>query len=233
VRRNGSAVLLLTVEPGGIVSESVKPRAAGLSLEDALGQVRSAGHLPSMTDILLGDGAALEATVRSAATGDEAAFARLVADHHASMIRVAYVISGDADTSLDAVQSAWAIAWRRMRSLRDPSQVRAWLVAIAANEARQAVRRRRRERVVDISEDIARAESGHVEDAADVADLDRALRGLKAEDRSLLALRYAAGLDSSEIARQMGMSPSGVRSRLARLLERLRDDLALEPEIDR
>ena len=186
-----------------------------------------------MTNILLGDAAAREATVRSAASGDEVAFAHLVAEHHASMARVAFVISGDAETTRDAVQSAWTIAWRRMNSLRDPSQVRAWLVAIAANEARQAVRRRRREWVVDISEEVARTESGHVEEAAEIVDLDCALRSLKPEERSLLALRYAAGLDSSEIARQIGMSASGVRSRLARLLERLRDDLALEPEIER
>jgi RNA polymerase sigma-70 factor (ECF subfamily) len=186
-----------------------------------------------MIDTLSGDAAALEATVRSAATGDEAAFALLVAEHHASMARVAFVISGDAETTRDAVQSAWAIAWRRMKSLRDPSQVRAWLVAIAANEARQAVRRRRRERVVDISEDVARMQSDHLEDANEVVDLERALRGLKADERSLLALRYAAGLDSSEIARQMGISASGVRSRLARLIERLRDDLALESETER
>jgi RNA polymerase sigma-70 factor (ECF subfamily) len=186
-----------------------------------------------MTDILLGDVTALEATVRSAADGDQAAFARLVAEHHASMARVAFVISGDAETTLDAVQSAWAIAWRRMKSLRNPSQVRSWLVAIAANEARQAVRRRRRERVVDISADVARAGGGQLDETADVVDLHRALGGLKAEDRCLLAMRYAAGLDSTEIARQMGMSASGVRSRLARLVERLRDDLALEPEIGR
>jgi len=99
-----------------------------------------------MTDILARELAATEALVRSAATGDEVAFARLVAEHHASMARVAFVICGDAEASRDAVQSAWAIAWRRIRSLRDPLQVRAWLVAIAANEARQAMRRRRRER---------------------------------------------------------------------------------------
>jgi RNA polymerase sigma-70 factor (ECF subfamily) len=183
-----------------------------------------------MTDILLGDAARLEATVRSAATGDQVAFARLVAEHHASMARVAFVICGDPDTTLDAVQSAWAIAWRRMRSLRDPSRVRSWLVAIAANEARQAVRRRLRERVVDISEDVARADGGDPVEFVDVVDLDRVLRGLKAEERSLLAMRFVAGLDSAEIARQLGMSASGVRSRLARLLERLREDLALETE---
>jgi len=185
-----------------------------------------------MSDMLLGDVAGLEATVRSAATGDQAAFALLVAEHHASMARVAFVICGDADTTLDAVQSAWAIAWRRIGSLRDPTQVRPWLIAIAANEARQIMRRRRLERVVDISELVAGIEGGYHATSPEVVDLDRALRGLKAEERSLLAMRYAAGLDSSEIARQMGMSASGVRSRLARLLERLREDLALEPETD-
>lgn len=186
-----------------------------------------------MTNTLVGQAAAIEATVRSAATGDEIAFARIVAEHHASMARVAFVITGDTETTLDAVQSAWAIAWRRMKSLRDPSQVRAWLVAIAANEARQAMRRRRRERVVDISDVVARAEGDQLDASADVVDLDRAMRGLKPEDRSLLAMRYAAGLDSSEIAREVGLSASGVRSRLARILERLREDLALEPEIGR
>lgn len=186
-----------------------------------------------MTDILLGEMAAREATVRSAATGDEAAFARLVAEHHASMARVAFVISGDAETTRDAVQSAWAIAWRRMKSLRDPSQVRAWLIAIAANEARQAIRRQRRERVADISGELDATGGTDPGEDLDVLDLKRALLALTPEDRSLLAMRYAAGLDSYEVADQLGMSASGVRSRLARVIERLRIDLDAAPEGDR
>jgi RNA polymerase sigma-70 factor, ECF subfamily len=183
-----------------------------------------------MTDIMLRDASSIEATVRSAATGDEVAFARLVAEHHALMARVAFVICGDADATLDAMQTAWASAWRRMHTLRDPSQVRPWLVAIAANEARQTVRRRLRAPIVDVSSDLAHEGIRDPAEVVDVVDLQRALRDLKAEDRSLLAMRYAAGLDSYEIADQLGLSASGVRSRLARLLERLRADLALEPE---
>jgi RNA polymerase sigma-70 factor (ECF subfamily) len=183
-----------------------------------------------MTKALVHDVVGVDAIVRSAATGDEIAFARLVATHHTSMARVAYVICGDDDTTRDAVQSAWAIAWRRMSSLRDPGQVRAWLVAIAANEARQAIRRQRRVKVVDISEDIDRPGGREPEESVDLVDLRRSLRGLTAEERSLLAMRYAAGLDSADIGRQLGISASGVRSRLTRLLDRLRLDLALEPE---
>jgi RNA polymerase sigma-70 factor (ECF subfamily) len=186
-----------------------------------------------MTDVLARDLAAIDTVVLSAANGDQAAFARLVAEHHVSMARVAFVICGDAETTRDAVQSAWVIAWRRLRSLRDPSQVRAWLVAIAANEARQIVRRRRRVTIVDLSDDVARADGADADGSLDLVDLQRVLRGLKAEERGLLAMRFAAGLESAEIAEQLGMSASGVRSRLARLLERLRDDLALDLEDNR
>jgi RNA polymerase sigma-70 factor, ECF subfamily len=179
-----------------------------------------------MTDIVMQDATSADAIVHLAATGDEAAFARLVAQHHASMARVAYVICGDAEVTRDAVQSAWTVAWQRLGDVKDPTRVRAWLVAIAANEARQAMRRQRRVMVVDLSTVIDEPGSGG--DPADgiaVVDLARVLRGLKPEDRELLALRFVAGLDSAEIAVQLGGSASGVRSRLARLIERLRDDL--------
>ena len=181
----------------------------------------------------VGEATAIEATVRSAATGDQLAFARLVAEHHAAMARVAFVVCGDAETTNDSVQSAWTIAWRRIGSLRDPSQVHAWLVAIAANEARQAVRRRRRITIVDLSDDLPGADATDMDTWLELVDLQRVLRGLKPDERALLAMRFAAGLESAEIAEQLRMSASGVRSRLARLLDRLRVDLALELEGDR
>ena len=148
------------------------------------------------------------------------------------MARVAFVICGDADVTRDAVQAAWAIAWRRLRDVKDPSRVRAWLVAIAANETRQVIRRRRRAVVVDLSSVVDQQGGDDPADGIGVVDLARALRGLKPEDRSLLALRFVGGLDSSEIAAQLGGSASGVRSRLARLIDRLRVDLDLQDGTD-
>lgn len=169
--------------------------------------------------------AATSSTVAQAAAGDEAAFALLVAEHHPSMARVAYAITGDRDTAADAVQGAWSVAWRRLGSLRDQGAVRAWLVAIAANEARQVLRRQRTRTIVDLSSVGDDRGGGDPSDRIQTVDLVRVLRGLNPEDRSLLALRFAAGLDSTEIAPQLGMSASGVRSRLSRLIERLRLDL--------
>ena len=178
-----------------------------------------------MMGLAVPDAMTQETTVRRAAEGDEVAFARLVAAHHASMVRVAYVIVGDAALASDAVQSAWEIAWRKLGDLREPDQVRAWLVAIAANEARAALRRARRRPVVDLSDSLDRLGGGDPAAAIGLVDLERALRRLKPDDRSLIALRYVAGLDSTEIAAQLGGSASGIRSRLARLLDHLRTDL--------
>ena len=178
-----------------------------------------------MTGLTLGDATQTDATVRLAAEGNEAAFARLVDRHHAAMSRVAYAVTGDVDSARDATQAAWTIAWRRLPTLRDHAQIRAWLVAIAANEARQVVRRRRAHPVIDLGEAIEVGVDGDPAGRIESVDLARVIGSFKPEDRALLALRFVAGLDSTEIAPHVGLSPSGVRSRLSRLIERLRKEL--------
>jgi RNA polymerase sigma-70 factor, ECF subfamily len=176
----------------------------------------------------LSDVSANAALVADAAAGDQVAFTRLVAAYHPAMARVAYAITGDRESAADALQIAWATAWRRLASLRDRSSVRSWLVAIAANEARQALRRQRQRVIVDISTVPEQHGEGDPSDRISTVDLARVLRSLNPDERTLLALRFGAGLDSSEIAVQLGMSASGVRSRLSRLIERLRMDLGHE-----
>lgn len=167
----------------------------------------------------------LAGAVALAAAGDEAAFARIIQAHHDDMTRVCFVVCGDLDIADEAVQAAWPIVWHKLHSLRDPGRLRPWLVSIAANEARQLVRRRRRRTVVELA--VADAAMSGVDPAGRVADLDltNALARLDPDDRALLALRYVAGFDSTELARATGRSPSGTRARLARLLDRLRTEL--------
>jgi len=168
--------------------------------------------------------------VRAAAMGDETAFTELVARHHRDLLRVAYVICRDSALAEDAAQAAWAIAWRRLGDVKDPAQVRPWLVAVAANEARR-VMRSRRQRVREISvadielEGVPDLRSDPLADGIASADLRRVLATLDPTDRALIALRYVAELRSDEIGRALGMSSSGARGRLSRLLLRLRGEL--------
>jgi RNA polymerase sigma factor (sigma-70 family) len=167
----------------------------------------------------------LAEAIALAVAGDEAAFARIIRAHHDDMTRVCFLICTDLDLADEAVQSAWLIVWRKLKGLRDPARLRPWLVSVAANEARQLLRRRRRTPVVEIA--VMDAVTGGSDPAGRIGDLDlaNALARLDPDDRALLALRYVAGFDSTELGRATGRSPSGTRARLARLLDRLRKDL--------
>jgi RNA polymerase sigma-70 factor (ECF subfamily) len=170
--------------------------------------------------------------VARATHGDTAAFASIVRLHDADMTRVCFVICGDLDLAEEAVAEAWPLVWRRLGSLRDPDRLRPWLVSVAANQARQLLRQRRRRAVVELAvaeraeqvEKTAARQPGSWGSAADL-DLANALGRLKPEDRALLALRYVAGFDATELGRAFGLTPSGTRVRMARLLDRLRREL--------
>lgn len=163
--------------------------------------------------------------VTQAIAGDEVAFARIVAAHQDDLARLAYVITHDPDLAAEAVQESWAICWRELPRLRDPERLRPWLVSICANQARQLMRRARRRTVVEFDVSSAGDRAGEGHDWARDIDLRNALAHLSPDDRALLALRYVAGLDSFELAHFLGLSASGTRARLARLLASLRKEL--------
>lgn len=180
-------------------------------------------HQPTMNT--LAEDTRTRLLVAEARAGDEAAFTQLVAAYHGEMLRVAFVITSDADVAADAAQRAWDIAWRKLGRLREPERIRSWLVAIAANEARQLGRHQRRRAVVEIAVGSGADDRGDPTAGISRLDLVNALARLKPEDRELLAMRYVAGFDSFEIAAARGGSASGTRARIARVLAQLRKEL--------
>ncbi len=158
-----------------------------------------------------------------ASTGDPEALAQIMAAHSGDMARVSMVICGDPDVAHEAVQAAWASAWRRLGSLRDPDRLRPWLMAIAANQARQLLRSSRRRRAYEGS--LMPAVPVDPGARPELLDLAEAVSRLEPDERRLLGLRFVGGLTSEEIARELGGSASAVRGRLARVVKRLRTDL--------
>jgi RNA polymerase sigma factor (sigma-70 family) len=169
----------------------------------------------------------IEGLLASAAAGDEAAFASIVGAHHEDMRRVCVVVVGSEDIAEEAVEVAWSKAWRKLGSVRDPARLRAWLVSIAVNEARQLVRSRSRRAMVEITVERLDNETGDDPTSRSIGaiDLRRALARLGPDDRALLAMRYVAGFDATELGYATGRSASGTRARLARLLQRLEKEL--------
>ena len=167
------------------------------------------------------------ASVLAAATaGDEVAFRRLIAAHHDDMRRVARYITRDPALADDATQAAWIVAWKKLGNVHDEAHLRPWLASVAANEAKRLLRKQRRRSEVEASTEALPGPTA-IDPATGVAALDlrAALARLGPDDRALLALRYVAGFDSTELAIATGISPSGVRNRLERLRNRLKQEL--------
>jgi RNA polymerase sigma-70 factor (ECF subfamily) len=170
---------------------------------------------PDRTDVLA-----------SAAAGDEMAFRRIIAAYHDDMRRVCSYVTRDEAVAEEAAQAAWSVAWRRIGTVRDPSRLRPWLVSVAVNEAKQLLRKRRRRAEIEIAGESSEVLGG-IDPATGIAviDLRTALDRLDPDDRALLAMRYVAGFDSTELAAALGISPPGVRSRIERIRARLRQEL--------
>ena len=170
-----------------------------------------------------------DSLVARAARGDEIAFAQIVAAYHADMTRVSFIVCRDVQLAQEAASAAWPIAWRKLSTVRDPAKLRPWLLAIAANEARGLARRRGRRALREIAvdplpENIAAPGATDPAERIAVIDLTNALARLDPSDRTVVGLS-AAGLTSPEIGQAIGLTASGVRARLGRVMARLREDL--------
>jgi DNA-directed RNA polymerase specialized sigma24 family protein len=132
-------------------------------------------------------------TVAQAASGDEVAFARLIAEHHEPMVRAAYVVVGDTELAREAAQNAWAIAWKRLGSLREHDRIRSWLVAICANESRQLIERSKRRQVIELSDAPPASSGGDPTDSIALVDFEHALARLKPDDRDTIGRWWIEG----------------------------------------
>ena len=192
-----------------------------------LTHLRSARHLwdvEVMTRVAKPDAGGL---IEFAASGDDIAFARIVAENQEDTRRVCAVVCGDDGLAEEAVAAAWPIAWRKLGSVRDPERLRPWLVSVAVNEAKHLLRQRRRRSKVEVTAEALRTRAGvDPATAIDLMDLRAAMERLDVDDQALVAMRYVAGFDATELSAAIGISPAGTRTRLKRLLDRLRQELA-------
>jgi len=169
--------------------------------------------------------------------GDTAAYGQLVRRHQQIAFRTALVFSGSAADAEEAAQDGFVKAWRALARFRDGEPFRPWLLAIVANEARTrrraAGRRAEWTRRAAAAEEAGAGESSVPRDPLSVAiagerrgELLAALAALAPRDREVLALRYLLDMSEGEMAVTLGCRRGTVKSRLARALGRLREQVA-------
>jgi len=171
------------------------------------------------------------ALVERARSGEAEAFTQIVERHQAAAFRVAWVLCGDAADAEEATQDAFVKAHRALGRFRAGAPLRPWLLAIAANEARNKRRAagRREHLALRVADATAVRAEPSTEARALAADRDAGLRGALARlgdaDREVLWLRYFAELSEAETAAALGCRRGTVKSRTSRALARLRREL--------
>jgi RNA polymerase sigma-70 factor (ECF subfamily) len=161
--------------------------------------------------------------VERAREGDHDAFAELVRASVARLDTAARLILRDNELARDAVQEGLFRAWRDLRSLREAERFDAWVYRLTVNACLDLARRRRRRPIeVEIVEMFAPTLDDHADAVADRALVDRVMRRLDEQGRSIIVLHYFLGLPLSEVATALGTPVGTVKSRLNRALGDMR-----------
>ncbi|WP_405633309.1 RNA polymerase sigma factor [Streptomyces sp. NBC_01174] len=162
--------------------------------------------------------------------GDREAFAVLYEEYARAVYNHAYRLTGDWSTAEEVLSETFLAAWRTRQAIEpEGDSLRPWLLGIVTNKARNANRGRGR-RLAFLARrpapepvaDIADATAGRVDDARRLAAVQRALGGLRRQEREVLVLCVWSGLDYAEAAEALGVPVGTVRSRLSRARTRLR-----------
>lgn len=163
------------------------------------------------------------------------AFERLYDAYRSRVYGFLFRMSGAPDQTDDLFQETWlrvARTWAD-RGAADIADEAAWLFTVARNvflserraSATKAVGIERLRLVPPPPSPSPELAAAAHEDAAA---LEEALAGLSEEDRAVLWLVAAEGLDQQQVARVLGIGYAAARQRLARARERLAAGLARE-----
>ena len=152
-------------------------------------------------------------------------------EHHGSVFRAAYRITGNAADAEDVLQTVFMRLLRRDDQPDLSNSAGSYLHRAAVNAALDMLRRRKRARAVDL-DDV----SDQLVDTANQPERNRgnrelsrrlreALTHLSPRQAEIFTLRYLEGLGNLEIARMLGSSQTSIAVILHRARHRLQKEL--------
>ncbi|NUQ51186.1 MAG: sigma-70 family RNA polymerase sigma factor [Phycisphaerales bacterium] len=169
--------------------------------------------------------------------GEDSALRQLIERHQEELLRFLYRLMGDRAGAQDAFQEAFLQVHLSADSFDSSRKFRPWLFTIAANKARDMLRKRGRRPMLDLSAPVSSRSGGGGEDGGgttyiDLLEVDipapdaamddqerdtqvqRVLAGMPLPLREILLLAYFQRLSYAQIAEDLGIPLGTVKSRL-------------------
>ena len=142
-------------------------------------------------------------------------------DFNDSLLKFIHGRVDDHDTAEDILQDVYLKIHSSIGSVRDTSRLTSWIYQITRNAIIDQYRRARPQS--ELQEDYI---APQVEDPDIYAELASSVRGmlncLVTSDRQVLELADLHGIKQDEIAKQLGISLSGTKSRIQRARQKLK-----------
>jgi RNA polymerase sigma-70 factor (ECF subfamily) len=159
------------------------------------------------------------------------AFEGLYEDYAAEIKRFIFVeVRRDPDLTEDIFQCTWENALKYLHTLKEPESARAWLYAIARNEAKRHFHSRKirlfDEALLGGDEDLQNlpdeGDTDFPEALANVDFLSKLMDGLSPEEQQLILLHYYYDMSLKEIAEMGRANYNTVKSLTRRTLLKLK-----------
>ena len=150
----------------------------------------------------------------------------LIDQHHATLYRYAYRLTGRVEDAEDLTQQAFLLAQQKVHQIRDPSKSRSWLFAVLRTCFLKNCRKRVEIPATGMAMEIDDIPKNMpVGDEIDSERLQQAINALPETFRLVLLMYYFEECSYKEIATQLEIEIGTVMSRLSRAKARLRYQL--------
>ena len=159
--------------------------------------------------------------VKRAQQGDERAFEALVLGGHPRLFRIAFGILRDVEAAEDAVQRACLEAWRSLPRLSDRSHYEAWATRFLIAACRAAAAESTSEDTLPVDDTFDPERPDPFGLFIDRDQISRGFRQLSFDDRTILVLRYLAGMDEAQAGIALDIKPTAAGARTASALATL------------
>ncbi|MEK7397295.1 MAG: RNA polymerase sigma factor, partial [Candidatus Poribacteria bacterium] len=160
--------------------------------------------------------------------GEPAAFGLLVDKYKAGVYSLAFAKLGNFHDAQDVTQEVFIKAFKNLHTLKRWDSFLSWLCSITTNLCNKFIRSQSRRPDREFIED----QESEIMDTFSVKSYNNALIDESVRDafnslpeiyRKVLSLYYLADMDSVEIAKYLGISPTAVRQRLSRARAELKE----------
>jgi len=166
--------------------------------------------------------------------GTEVAYIELVNRYKDRLLNFVYRFVGDRDEAEDIVQDTFLKVYKNRHAYREVAKFSTWIYTIAGNLARSELRKRRRHKTFSMSQigledkeydppDTDAGPESQVSGQYEEAEIQRAIRQLPDQFRTIIILRDIQELSYEEISKILDIPMGTVKSRVNRARLKMQD----------